>query len=219
MIQPYYQDEWATIYHGDCREVLPDLAPVGLMLTDPPYGVALSSGMNGRHRDCAIVGDEDSSLRDQVLQMAKFQAAFVFGSPKVSKPVGWKAVLIWDKGEHVGMGNLRLPWKPNYEEIYVLGNGFRGRRGSSVLKFNAVAGCVGLITSRLHPTEKPVDLLCHLLGKHPAGLVLDPFIGSGTTLRAAKDMALKSIGIEIEERYCEIAAKRLRQESLLGLLA
>jgi DNA modification methylase len=168
--------------------------------------------MNGRHGDCQIAGDQSEALRDQVLRLAKWKAAYVFGSPKVRKPF-WdiRAVLIWDKGEHVGMGNLQIPWKPNYEEIYVLGDGFKGRRDSSILKFNAIAGCVGRVTSRLHPTEKPVDLLRYLLGKCDAQTVLDPFMGSGTTLRAAKDLGLKAIGIEIEEKYAEIAAKRMAQ--------
>lgn len=213
MIQPYYKDEYATIYHGDCREILPHLEKVDLMLTDPPYGVALSSGRGGRHGDCVITGDEDESLRDHAMRLASWKAAFVFGSPKVRKPPGVKATLIWDKGEHVGMGNLQLPWKPNFEEIYVLGSGFTGRRDSSILKFNAIAGCVGRVMSRLHPTEKPVDLLRYLLGKHSAVNVLDPFVGSGSSLRAAKDLGLQSIGIEIEEEYCEMAAERLRQEA------
>lgn len=213
MIKPYYEQDGITIYHGDCREVLPQLERVDLLLTDPPYGVALSSGWDGRHGECSIVGDEDESLRDRVLQIAKWKAAYVFGSPKVRKPYHVKAVLIWDKGEHVGMGNLQMPWKPNFEEIYVLGSGFKGRRDSSILKFNAVAGCVGRVISRLHPTEKPIDLLRYLLGKHPAETVLDPFMGSGSTLRAAKDLGIKAIGIEIEEKFCEIAANRMAQSA------
>lgn len=218
-IKPYYQDDYATIYHGDCREVLPHLGPVDLVLTDPPYGIALQSGMGGRHGACRIAGDSDCSLRNEMLSIARFQGAYIFGSPKVQKPAGWKAVLIWDKGEHVGMGDLQMPWKPNFEEVYVLGLGFEGRRDSSILKFNAVAGCVGRVTSRLHPTEKPIELLRYLIGKHPAASILDPFAGSGTTLRAAKDLGVKSIGIEIEEKYCEVAARRLSQEVLWGAMA
>jgi DNA modification methylase len=218
MIKPYYQDEWATVYLGDCREILPQLEPVDLVLTDPPYGIAHSSGMGGRHGDCSIEGDADCSLRDAALRLARFRGAFVFGSPKVSKPAGWKSVLIWNKGEHVGMGDLQMPWKPNFEEIYVLGEGFKGRRDSSVLHFLAVAGCVGRVKSRWHPDEKPVELLRYLLSKHSAGTVLDFFCGSGSTLRAAKDLGIRSIGIELTERHCQNAVKRLRQESLLGLI-
>lgn len=116
------------------------------------------------------------------------------------------------------MGDLALPWKQNWEHIYVGGPGFVGRRGSGVLRFNALAPWAGEYT---HPHEKPVDLLIDLIGKcPPEWTILDPFMGSGTTLRAAKDLGRKAIGIEIEERYCEIAAKRLAQEVLdLGAAA
>ena len=213
MIKPYYDQDGVTIYNADCREVLPQLEKVDLVLTDPPYGIALSSGRKGRHGDCMVLGDEDVSLRNQVLRLARWNAAYVFGSPKIPKPFfDIRATLIWDKGEHVGMGNLQLPWKPNYEEIYVIGDGFKGRRDSSILKFNAVAG----FNSRFHPTEKPVELLRYLLGKHPAACILDPFMGSGSSLRAAKDLGIKAVGIEIEEKYCEIAVERLRQQSWLA---
>ena len=136
----------------------------------------------------------------------------VFGRWSVTRPADTKMVLTWEKGEHVGMGDLALPWKPNTEEIYVLGCGFVGARTGSVLKHLAIAGCVGLRTSRWHPTEKPAGLLKELIAKCPPGTVLDPFMGSGTTLVAAKELGRRAIGIEIEEKYAEIAAKRLSQE-------
>ena len=110
------------------------------------------------------------------------------------------------------MGDLSLPWKPSHEEIYVLGGPWDGRRDcGSVLqgRVQAMAKC-----GRRHPHEKDVATLRLLIDKCVAGVVLDPFMGSGTTLRAAKDLGRKAIGIEIEERYCEIAAKRLAQEVL-----
>ena len=130
-------------------------------------------------------------------------------------------VLTWEKGEHVGMGDLALPWKPNTEEIYVLGTGFTGTRSGSVLKCYAIAGTVGRAQdgTRSHPTEKPVALMAELIRKCPAGLVADPFAGSGTTLRAAKDEGRRAIGVELEERYCEIAARRLAQDTLFGGVA
>jgi hypothetical protein len=214
-LTPYYSENGITIYHGDCREVAPALGRVELLCTDPPYGVAFKSGWNGRHGDCAVRHDQTTELRDWMLENIEYHGAFVFGSVRSLRPYTVAAVLIWDKGEHVGMGDLGLPWKPNFEEIYVMGEGFyAARRGSSVIKFNAIAGCVGLVTSRLHPVEKPVELMRYLISRHVGQTVLDPFMGSGTTLRAAKDLGRKAIGIEIEERYCEIAANRLRQEVL-----
>jgi site-specific DNA-methyltransferase (adenine-specific) len=107
------------------------------------------------------------------------------------------------------MGDLSLPWKPSHEEIYVLGSGFHGHRGGAVLRAY-VPPRVSM--GRLHPNEKPVKLLVQLIQKCPAGVILDPFMGSGSTLRAAKNLGRRAIGIELEERYCEAAARRLSQE-------
>jgi DNA modification methylase len=111
------------------------------------------------------------------------------------------------------MGALDMPWKPNHEEIYVLGFGFQGHRGSGVIRANG-PGAYAQLRDCEHPTAKPVNLMTMLLEKCPAGVIVDPFAGSGTTLRAAKDLGRKAIGIEIEERYCEIAARRMAQEVL-----
>lgn len=121
-------------------------------------------------------------------------------------------LLTWEKGEHVGMGDLSLPWKPNTEEIYVLGTGFAGFRGSSVLRHLAIAGTVGRADrgTRHHPTEKPVSLMIDLLHKCPKGwLIIDPFMGSGTTLVAASELGRRAIGIDVREDYCATAAKRV----------
>lgn len=124
--------------------------------------------------------------------------------------------LTWDKGEHVGMGDLSLPWKPNTEDVYVIGKGFHAaRRGSSVLRHNAVAGTAhGAHNGRLHPTEKPLDLMETLVAACPPGTVADPFAGSGSTLVAARNLGRHAIGVEIEERYCETIARRLAQDCL-----
>jgi site-specific DNA-methyltransferase (adenine-specific) len=121
-------------------------------------------------------------------------------------------VLTWLKGNHLGMGDLRIPWRPNTEEVYVLGHGFHGHRGSSLLDFPAPVSWAS--KGRKHPHEKPAELLAALIAKCPPGVVADPFMGSGTTLRAAKDVARRAIGVEVDERYCEIAAVRLSQEVL-----
>ena len=121
-------------------------------------------------------------------------------------------VLIWDKGGALGMGDLSLPWKPGHEEIYVIGSGFSGPRTNDVLQYPPVQSMAS--NGRVHPHEKPVGLLRALLAKCPEGTAADPFMGSGTTLVAAKSLGRRAIGIEIEERYCSIAAKRLSQETL-----
>lgn len=212
---PYYSDDWVTIYHGDCREITEWLCG-DVMVADPPYGMSLKSNMGGAFGDCAIANDETSEARDAALMLWGNRPALVFGRWSVKRPNGTQMVLTWEKGNHVGMGNLALPWKPNTEEIYVLGSGFAGHRGSSVLRHLALAGTVGRAQdgTRFHPTEKPVDLIRELILKCPPGVIVDPFMGSGTTLRAAKDLGRKAIGIELDESYCEIAAMRCAQEVL-----
>ena len=206
MISPYYDHAGITIYCGDCREILP-LVEADVMVTDPPYGCSATTGRGGEYDGFLIVGDVDTAARDSVLSLWS-GPAILFGSPRISRP-SCRSVLVWAKGEHTGMGDLSFPWKPDYEEIYIIGDGFAGARTSSVLQYNARTD-----SGRMHPTEKPVVLMANLIRKCPPGAVLDPFMGSGTTLVAAKQLGRKAIGIEISERYCEIAAKRLAQEQL-----
>ena len=215
-MREFYSDDHCTIYHGSAQNRVEDLT-FDVIVTDPPYGMALRSGRGGAFGESEIAGDGDPKVRDDVLARCAGKPALVFGRWSVPKPMGTRAVLTWEKGEHVGMGDLSLPWKPNTEEIYVIGKGFHSdRRCGSVIKEHAIAGTVGRADqgTRHHPTEKPVSLMLWLIDRCPLGVILDPFMGSGTTLRAAKDLGRKAIGIEIEERYCEIAAKRLAQEVL-----
>lgn len=206
-MKPYYEHAGITIYHGDCRGVLP-LVSADVMVTDPPYGVEYRSGWDNKFRGVQVASDEDTTCRDEVLALWGDKPAIVFGSWKRPRPAATTALLVWDKGT-VGMGDLSIPWFPSTEEIYVIGSGWAGTRTSSVLH--------RVVRNTFHPTEKPVALICDLLRKcQPSWTVLDPFMGSGTTLRAAKDLGHKAIGIEIEERYCEIAARRLAQGVLFA---
>ena len=118
----------ATLYHGDCLEILPTLPKVDAVVTDPPYGIDYSSGWANKFQKTAIANDGTTAARDAVLAWHS-GAALVFGSWKAPKPSGTKMVLIWDKGT-VGMGDISLPWFPCTEEIYVLGDGFTGSRTS-----------------------------------------------------------------------------------------
>ncbi len=210
---PYYSDDAVTIYHGDCREF--DHLPGDVLVTDPPYGYAYASGWDGPWQNAPIAGDGDVSVRDAILGDWGARPAICFGHWRGTPPQAHydaTAVLVWDKGLAAGMGDLSVPWKPNWEMIYVFGEGFHGRRDSGVLSgYNVVTWAT---KGRVHPNEKPIGLLRDLIAKCPPGAIFDPFMGSGTTLRAAKDLGRKAVGIEIEERYCEIAAKRCAQEVL-----
>lgn len=175
-------------------------------MTDPPYGMAHRSGWLDR----PIHGDADERVRDAALELWGEQPALVFGRWSVPRPRGTRARLIWDKGEWPGMGDLKFPWGPSDEEVYILGDGWTGRREGTVIRCNRPTGDA----SADHPTPKPVALLERLIGKCPSGIVADPFAGSGSTLVAARNLGRQAIGVELEERYCEVIAKRLAQDCL-----
>jgi site-specific DNA-methyltransferase (adenine-specific) len=201
---PYYSEDGIEIWHGDCRELTKWLLLGDVMVTDPPYGIDFCSGWTG----AAIANDGDTAARDAVLDLWGGRPALVFGvAGEGALPGSTTAPLIWHRPGS-GMGDLSLPWKPDYEHIHVLGRGFTAKyRGSSVLvrPWDVFRG------DALHPHQKPLPLMRDLITKCPPGTIVDPFCGSGTTLRAAKDCGRRAIGVEVEERFCEIAARRLAQ--------
>jgi DNA modification methylase len=228
-VTPYYEQDGITIYHGDCREVLPSLRfRARLLLSDPPYGMAFG-GFRGVEQnvraDGARAGMRIVLGAMHALGPALSDDAHVYlfchweswpdFYDALSPFVHIKNALIWWK-DRGGMGDVEAEYARDYEVI-LYGSRTRralnGRRDGAVL---ANFSTLGAIKTRHHPTEKPVDVCGYLIGKSTdyGDLVLDPFMGSGTTLRAAKDLGRRAIGIEIEERYCEIAAKRLAQGAL-----
>ncbi len=225
---PYYEHAGITIYHGDCREVLPFIVAFDLLLTDPPYGIAWQSGRRS-DRYARICGDESiamaiDGLRVAFARLRMGRHAYVFGPlPLDGLGVSRAVDLIWDKGA-MSSGDLSLPWGAQHEPISFVvrdspahlaagagGLTARMRRGS-VLRFARINGS-GKDT---HPTEKPIGLLRELIesSSRIGEIVCDPFAGTGSALVASLRESRRAIGIEIEERYCEIAAKRLQQEAL-----
>lgn len=197
-----------TLYHGDCRTETAWL-DADILLTDPPYGQCFKSGWTGS----AIANDESTAVRDDALVMwGPHLPRIVFGAREVGHLGGTR--LIWHKPGS-GMGNLAVPWQPDYEFIYVSGEGFSGPRDSSVLTYplRVFRGNTD------HPHQKPVDLLERLIAKCPPGTIADPFAGSGSSLVAAKLMGRTAIGVELDERYCEVIARRLAQDTLFGGVA
>jgi len=198
-MKPYYEHAGVTIYHGDCREVLPHVEPVDLLLTDPPY--PNSTGLFDDSIDAAI----------EVLPLIRCDQLMTFWSEVQHPPVGpWAlvAVYIW----HRTNVNGKI-----YEPIYHYTKDGEKKR-SNIFRSAAIFDGVGPGCEEYlgHPTQKPVSLMKWCIEQYRFGdlpiMILDPFMGSGSTLIAAKDFGCKAIGIEIEERYCEIAAKRLSQE-------
>lgn len=214
--EPYYQDDAVTIYHGDCRDVLPHIE-ADVMVTDPPYGTHVGAGNerggygrrqnHGNGRDgFTIDSDRDSGLRDAILAMWAPRPVAVFGSPRHPDPPGeWADRLVWDK-RRPGMNGG--PWRYRHETIYVTA-GFLRTDDSAVSIIAAYPA-----DQALHMHAKPLEVMRRIVGAAPPGVIVDPFAGSGSTLRAAKDLGRRAVGIEIDEHYCRIAADRMRQEAL-----
>lgn len=223
--KPYYHDEWVTLYHGDCREILAELEPADLLVADPPYGVDFQSG-RGSHEK--ITNDDGSLALASWLPLAlrkirRGRHAYVFGLKPAAvtsdMPLCACVELVWDKGV-VGMGDLSMPWGPAHETILfgvqeiskanrAKGYGVsaaRLRKGSVLKVQRGQSG-----QTLRHPTEKPVELLRILIESSSTfgETVLDPFAGVGSTLEAARIEGRRAVGIEIDEKFCEIAARRL----------
>ena len=211
-MKPYYEDELVTLYHGDCLELADHWIDADVLVTDPPYGVDYQSGSRRDKLAASILNDKDTTYRDGVLSIwGKSKPAIVFGSWKIARPEATKARLIWDTKGALGMGDLRIPWKPSDQEIYVLGNGpWKGDRTNNVLSFAPVQSTAK--NGRQHPHEKPLRLMDELVSK-TIGVVADPFAGSGSTLISAARLKRRAIGVELDERYCEVIAKRLAQQT------
>lgn len=212
----YYQDDHVTLYHGDCLTEHREWLDADTLVTDPPYGMAYESNFNRDKRNVKVgrkvAQDETTEARDNVLSAWLPKPAIMFGRWDTERPLGTHTRLIWDKGNSVGMGNLSIPWGRSDEEIYIIGQGFKGKRTGSVIRVQMLMS--GDSSRPDHPTPKPIPLMERLIEKCPPGVIADPFAGSGATLVAAKNLGRNVIGIELEEKYCEIIAKRCAQEVL-----
>lgn len=224
-LKPYYQDEHSTIYLGDCREILPTLEKVDLVLTDPPYGIGegnkaskrTSSTTKANPRwvaqrptDYEIVFDDSKTLIDEVLlALGLSDNSIVFGGNYYSEILkSSECWLIWDKKNGASdFADCEMAWtnlQGATRKIDYLWNGFQKEKPED----------------RWHPTQKPLTVIRWCIEQADAKqkktheTILDPFMGSGTTLVAAKNLGRKAIGIELEEKYCEMAVKRLRQQVL-----
>ena len=227
-MNPYYEHAGITIYQGDCRDVLPtwDFELFGfetktMIVTDPPYGIAHRTNYASRSRGVLaackdypqIFGDDESFEPAEFIKWPCILWGANHYADKLPASAGW---LVWDKErpDSVDQSTCELAWT---------------NLTSTVRRFRFLwHGMIrGSHEELVHPTQKPVALMKWCLSfPHPSpqtpdaiselanAVVLDPFMGSGTTLRAAKDLGRRAIGIEICEKYCEIAAKRLSQEVL-----
>jgi site-specific DNA-methyltransferase (adenine-specific) len=256
-MKPYYDADGITIYHGDCRELLPALsaASVDLVLMDPPYGHNKNNGDLAHRREAALgiraTTDADSRPIANDGPEANDLVRFAFAeSRRLLKPgcccccfgggggpdlqfarwslwldeaIGFKHAVVWDKGG-LGMG---WHYRRNYE-LVLIGEKpgaacawYGGNSQPNVLRFAGISRTGRQPRADDHPTPKPVALMATFVRLHsaPDDLILDPFAGSGTTLVAAKALGRRAIGVEIEERFCDITARRLAQRELFALPA
>jgi DNA modification methylase len=224
---PYYQHGGITIYHGDCREFLVGGGLVAdLLLTDPPYGIGVSRrtfgagrikgggflnahGANYQPQDFPESDWDDAPAPAELIDLcrAATRDQVIWGGNYFPLPPSMRW-LVWDKkNDATDFADVELAWT-NQEKAARI---FRWRWNGMLQEHSG-----RLKEKRLHPTMKPLALMSWCIGLFPdARSVLDPFMGSGTTLEAAKLLGRTAIGIEREERYCEVAAERLAQEVLV----
>jgi len=217
-VNPYYEDDLVTLYNAKCEEISSLWTVADVLVSDVPYGIDYRSNSPREKLARSIAGDKDTAMRDYAIRAfqqahpAMLDApALIFGTWRIPRPEGTRQVLVWDTKGALGMGAMDLPWKPAHQEIYVLGKGFTGRRSSDVITAAPVQS-LGK-NGREHPHQKPVALMEALIEKCPPGVIADPFAGSGSTLIAARNLGRKVIGVELEEQYCEVIAKRLQQQA------
>lgn len=250
-LKPYFEKNGISIFHGDCREILPQLSDcsVDFVFMDPPYGHNNNNGDLAHHWEKALghvkLGiaepgesrpiQNDGPEANELVQFAFSEINRILkkgscccccccggGGPDpqfarwalwLDEAIGFKHAVVWDKGG-LGMG---WHYRRNYEFVLIAEKPGAPCHWFGDSKVPNVVRISGIKPSNTdHPTPKPEELVKWFLKLHtqPGDLVLDPFMGAGTTLRAAKDSGCRAIGIEIEERWCEKAAKRLSQEVL-----
>jgi len=240
-MKPYYKDSAVTIYHGDCLELLRDMQMVDIAFSSPPYNqllfgtkatgmhkgskwVAKSEGANGA--GYTEIGDEDQYQKFQLsvfsavksktkgIMWINHKTRYRGGSgihPLKFYPWEFWSEIIWDRG--ISMVLNAKKYAPSHEYIYGFGT---PHYWDNSLNTKMSVWRIAPQRSTNHPCPFPIEIVspCIVSSCPIGGTVLDPFMGSGTTLRAAKDLGRKAIGIEIEEKYCEIAANRMCQEVL-----
>ena len=210
MVKPYYQDSAVTIFCGDCREIVPGLGRFDLLLTDPPYGIGRDRGMGGKgkaglcpRKPKRYEGGWDNERPVDALLLALGAAAtcIVWGGNYYTDVLPQRAKwLVWDKEQTM----------PSYSDAELAWTTLDGV-AVKMLRYSG-NGLLAREKTRVHPTQKPLALMLWCIGlAGDVQTILDPFAGSGTTGRAAKDLGRKAVLIEREERYCEIAASRMAQ--------
>jgi site-specific DNA-methyltransferase (adenine-specific) len=220
-VQPYYQDELVTLYHGDCRDVLPSLDGVTAIVSDPPYGIGLQTNYGARGRGAATRSNDygvsmigDSGPFDPA-HLLDYPRVVLFGanhySDKLPKSACW---LVWDKLD--GLTSRREVGFNDQADVELIWTNKRAPARLFSHRWMGMLKASERGERRVHPTQKPVDLMRWVLLATTSAddLIADPYAGSGSTLVAARLLGRRAIGVEIDEAYCEIIAKRLQDQPL-----
>lgn len=222
-MKPYYEDESVVLIHGDCLTIT-EWLDADVLVTDPPYGRGWTAGQGltnsrgqglGSKSAPGIANDESTATRDAALDAWGDRLAVVFGDLLCPQPARAVQALIYGKAADAGVKGARAGFRRDVEGVYLCGPWPVGVGGiTSILRSSSwVAGPTSPAYRYGHPHAKPLDILEPLIALAD-GTIADPFAGSGSTLVAAKALGRKAIGVELEERYCEIAARRLAQDVL-----
>lgn len=218
MTVPYYTDDLVTLYYGNCLEIGEWLA-ADVLVTDPPYGISWKQGTNKTRMSkphAGIKNDGDTAFRDAALAAFQGKPAFVFGSWRAPAPDAVQT-LVWRKPIDAGVVGSVTGYRLDTELIFMVGRW--PKRASSKSSVITTDRGMRSYTTGDHPHAKPIKLMQELVIM-TAGVIADPFAGCGATLVAAASLGRKSIGVELEEQYCEVIAKRLSQQAFdLGALA
>lgn len=216
MTEPYYADEHVRLYHGKAEEVAEWLS-ADVLVCDPPYGIGWRRGVKKGRGDAGhagIANDDNTAARDAALVAWGDRPGLVFGSFYAPAPPH-RHLLVYRKPPDSGVVGSTTGWRRDIEPIYLTGRWpQRAARWSSLLP-TVTAGAGNLAGRNGHPHAKPLDVMEQLIDACPPGVIADPFAGSGSTLVAARNLGRMAIGVELEERYCEMAARRLSQGALV----
>ena len=225
--EAFYQDDYVTIYNADCRDILLHFSSDCVIVSDPPYGINAEYSRAGTRKKVTLRGASANVYKCEQRptiandnkpfdpsHLLRFQIIALFGAnhfaDKLPASGKW---FVWDKRKGTKSdynSDAELIWTNQQGATRLFSHLWRGlvREGEE----NAVYG------TKLHPAQKPVNLMKWILVQFkitPEQTVIDPYMGSGSTLKAAKDLGLKAVGIELSEEYCQIAKKRLMQNPLV----
>ncbi len=208
--KPHYQDDLVTIYNNDCLLVMPALRPIDIIITDPPYGIGetneknLTRGTLAKPKDYGKYNWDKTKVAPIYMEMLKYVSRhqIIFGGNYYKELGETKCFLVWDKDNgNNDFADCELAWTNFDKAVRKIKYRWNGMLQENMAEKE----------ERFHPTQKPLGLMIKIIEDYTnaSDIILDPFMGSGTTLVAAKALGRKAIGIEMNKQYCDIAVKRL----------